>query len=312
MTGVRYITDLDECRGLWQGLMPRDNLTDLWAVRASFHDAFKRSPLFLVHETDGRPDGLLPLSYVAEHGCYAYFPGETWHGLTWLEQNRLVAANRDVVMRLIDAVPAECDLRYLNAESSLAGQAETDEIGYLFHPEECDRSLDNHLAKLPAKRRSQYKKTFQSFIEHGYELRINHKPDLGWMISMNLAMFEEQSYFRDRRFRAGFRRMAQWLGASGLIRVVTVLIDGQIAAIDCGAIYNGTYTVLAGGVNRQFPGVAKLINLLHLSYACDQDIREVDFLCGDFGWKDKLHLKPRPLYRIIAQPAPGLLSAATA
>lgn len=312
MTGVRYITGLDECRGLWQGLMPRDNLTDLWAVRASFHDSFKRAPLFLVHETGGVPDGLLPLSYVAERGDYAYFPGETWHGLTWLEQNRLVAANRDVAVRLLDAVPAECNIRYLDEYSACVSQAETDETGYLFHPEDCGRSLDNHLAKLPAKRRSQYRKTVQSFIDRGYELRINHMPDLAQMISMNLAVFDEQSYFRDRRFRNGFRRLVQWLGVSGLIRVVTVLVDGQIAAIDCGAVYNGAYTVLAGGVNREFPGVAKLINLLHLSYACEQDIREVDFLCGDFGWKDKLHLKSRPLYRINAQPAQGLLSAATA
>ena len=312
MSGVRYITKLDECRNIWQALMPRETLTDLWAVRASFHEHFKRQMLFVIHETKGVADGLLPLSFVEECGAYAYFPGETWLGLTWLEQNRIVAANSDVLYRLLEAVPEPFNIRYLGGDGGFDAGLETDEIGYLFHPADCQYRLESHLAELPAKRRSQYKKTVHEFETRGYKLRVNHLPDFREMISMNLAAFEENSYFRDRRFRDGFRRLAQWLNQNGLMRLVSVLVEDKIAAVDFGAIHNGVYTVLAGGVNREFPGVAKLINLHHLAFACEQKMQEVDFLCGDFGWKSKLHLRPRPLYRIDAQPAQHLLSVATA
>ncbi len=65
-----------------------------------------------------------------------------------------------------------------------------------------------------------------------------------------------------------------------------------------GAVWNNTYTVLAGGTHRDFRGVAKLINFHHLDWACENRLDSVDFLCGDFGWKRRFHLTARPLYKI--------------
>jgi len=55
---------------------------------------------------------------------------------------------------------------------------------------------------------------------------------------------------------------------------------------------------VAGGTGGDFPGVAKLINFHHLEWACRQRLREVDFLCGEFNWKNRFHLTPRPLYKM--------------
>jgi hypothetical protein len=63
-----------------------------------------------------------------------------------------------------------------------------------------------------------------------------------------------------------------------------------------GSIYRGVYTVMAGGANSRYRGVAKLINLHHMQWACQQRLQRVDFLCGDFHWKKQFHLSPRPLY----------------
>lgn len=72
-----------------------------------------------------------------------------------------------------------------------------------------------------------------------------------------------------------------------------------MAAVDIGAVWNGIYTVVAGGACSDFPGVAKLINFHHLEWACGQQLREVDFLCGEFNWKNRFHLTPRPLYQMV-------------
>jgi CelD/BcsL family acetyltransferase involved in cellulose biosynthesis len=69
-----------------------------------------------------------------------------------------------------------------------------------------------------------------------------------------------------------------------------------------GALWKGTYTLLAGGTSPEFPGVAKLINRHHLQWACRQKLKYVDFLCGDFNWKQRFRLTPAPLFELTSQP----------
>jgi CelD/BcsL family acetyltransferase involved in cellulose biosynthesis len=104
-----------------------------------------------------------------------------------------------------------------------------------------------------------------------------------------------------------------------MLRVTTLLIGGEVAAIDMGAVWRNTYAVLAGGTRSEFPGVAKLINLHHLEWSCRQRFSYVDFLCGDFNWKNRFHLTPRPLYQmkkeqpeVYRQPAAADLEVAYA
>jgi len=80
------------------------------------------------------------------------------------------------------------------------------------------------------------------------------------------------------------------------------MIGDVIAAVDIGAVHNRRYTVLAGGTNPECMGVAKLINFHHLEWSCSKRFESVDFLCGDFGWKERFKLHPSPLYQITAQP----------
>jgi len=36
--------------------------------------------------------------------------------------------------------------------------------------------------------------------------------------------------------------------------------------------------------------------------ACTQHLKYVDFLCGDFNWKQRFRLTPVPLFEITAHP----------
>jgi len=98
------------------------------------------------------------------------------------------------------------------------------------------------------------------------------------------------------RFLKSFENLVIWLQKNGLLRVTTVILGGNVAAVDIGAIFGSAYTVLAGGAHPDFPGVAKLINFHHMEWACSRRLEVIDFLCGDFGWKERFHLTPRPLY----------------
>lgn len=242
--------------------------------------------------------GFFPLSWDEQSDSYIQFPGEIWQGKTWIEQNQIIGKNTKAIRTLLDSVPGSIHLRYLTKNSLLDrfDFIKQDEIGYLFFPGIFDFSFDKYLFCFSGKSRKKIKNELQKLEEVSF--RINSIKDLEHMFAMNIDSFSENSYFSDARFYDSFERLASFLMEMGMLRITTILVGGKIAAVDMGAIFKNTYTLLAGGTNPEFPGIAKLINLHHLEWSCQKKFDTVDFLCGDFNWKERFHLSPRPLYEI--------------
>ena len=297
MPRFRVVTDLEECREVWEQVMPREFISDLWEVRACFQKYFRRLPHFIVAEEDGDIRGLLPLSWIEESGSYGYFPGETWEGKTWLEQNRIPARGNGLRQALLDRCPGPYHLRYLlppDAGSENGGAL--DEIGYLFTPPRYEYDMENYFGEFSRKSRKRLRRDLDAFEERGVRYRFDEPADFEHLVKLNVDRFGDGSYFADHRFTESFRSLMNLLHERGWMRITTVLIKGEIAAVDLGCIYNGAYTLLGGGTHGDFAGVAKLINTHHMRWACEQKLKLVDFLCGDFAWKKIFHLSPRPLY----------------
>ena len=301
---ISVVADLGHCQQLWQRLVPSRSLFDLWEVRACFQEQYGYRPRFLVAEDGSGVHGLLALSEIEDHGYCGCFPGETWGGKTWLEQNRIIAETAEVRRKLLEACPPDTYLRYLVAEEGASEQScDVDEIGYLFHPAEYGYCFETYLQAFSGKSRKRLWRELADVEAPGVAYRHDDPRDIEWLFDLNLEAFGQRSYFADERFLSAFRALARLLNDRGWLRITTVLLGGVVAAVDMGAVYRSVYTVLAGGTDMRFPGVAKLINLHHLEWACQQRFRTVDFLCGDFGWKERFHLTPRPLYRIGSAPA---------
>ena len=300
MDSVWICDDLERCRSLWLEAFSEDSLFHLWEVRNCFQAAFRRTPCFIVCEDADGLAGLLPLSRIDETGRLAFFPGESWHAKTWLERNRVVARSAEVFAALLEAVPGDAHVRYLEGDCIYLSStgASLDEIGYLFLPEQHAFCFQTYLDGLPRKTLKGLQREPNILRQRGVTFRYDCRRDIEQLFRMNLEAFGEHSYFDDERFLDGFERLLAELDRRGSLRVTTVLVDGEIAAIDVGGVWHNAYTVLAGGTNREFPGVAKLINFHHLEVACRERFDSVDFLCGDFGWKQRFRLVPRPLYQI--------------
>ncbi len=304
MLKVDVYKDLEEARRIWQRYWPQECLFDLWPVRNCFQSQFNHTPYFLVASEKRQFRGMLALSWIDEEQSYGHFPGEVWHGKTWLEQNKILASDPEVFSVLVNHIPAASKIRYLTDDPNLAGgsAAVVDEIGYLFYPQEYDYSFEAYLQSFSGKSRKKMRSELNRLTAGGVSYRYDCFEDVAHLFRMNLDSFKEESYFGDARFLKSFENLAAWLHANKMLRVTTVLIGGRIAAVDVGAVWNKTYTVLAGGTHPDFAGVAKLINFHHIEWACQQRFKVVDFLCGEFNWKNRFHLTARPLYRIVNQP----------
>ncbi|MBL7219340.1 MAG: GNAT family N-acetyltransferase [Phycisphaerae bacterium] len=301
---INIVADLDRCQQVWQRLVFAQSLFDLWEIRACFQEQYGHRPRFLVAEDGSGVHGLLALSEIEDHGYCGCFPGETWGGKTWLEQNRIIADTAEVRQQLLEACPAGTHLRYLVAGGDESEQiCDIDETGYLFHPAEYDHCFETYLAAFSGKSRKRLRRELAELEDLGVAYRHDDPRDIDRLFDLNLQAFGGRSYFADERFLSAFRAMAKLLSDRGRLRITTVILGGAVAAIDMGAVYRGAYTVLAGGTDMRFPGVAKLINLHHIEWACQQRFHAVDFLCGDFGWKERFHLTARPLYQIRSDKA---------
>ena len=297
MYSTSIVTEFDECREIWQRLMPREFITDLWEVRACFHQHFKRTPHFIVAKNGSQIHGLLPLSWIEESRSYGFFPGETWQGKTWLEQNRIHALGPGGLEALLSHCPSPHHVRYLSLHANLpCSEAVVDEIGYLFLPPQYDYDMENYFREFSHKSIKQILREVAAIENLGVTYRHGEIADFDLMVKMNFSRFGTASYFHDPRFRESFRTLAHFLHEKGWLRFTTVLINGDPAAVDMGCIYRDVYTVMAGGTNSNYLGVAKLINLHHMKWACQNRLKQVDFLCGDFKWKRLFHLTPRPLF----------------
>ncbi|MDY7010248.1 MAG: GNAT family N-acetyltransferase [Planctomycetota bacterium] len=239
----------------------------------------------------------MPLSRIDEYGYYGYFPGETWSGETWLEQNRIPADSARTRYELLAHCPDETRLRYLTEDSvKFLDAVAVDETGYLFYPEEFGFSMEGYWQTFSGKSRKRLGLELARWDEAGLEYRFGRLADVEWMFQTNIESFGERSYFHDERFLRAFEDLLRLLDARGQLRITSAMVLGRLAAVDVGVVDEGRYTVLAGGTDPEFTGIAKAINLHHMEWACRCRLREVDFLCGDFGWKERFHLRPRALY----------------
>lgn len=303
MYNLRVVTDLDECRELWRRAIPHEFVSDLWEVRAAFHEQFGRPVCFVVAEDAEGLCAMLPLSWIEESQCYGYFPGETWQGKTWLEQNRIFARDADVLQFLLRRCPSRYHVRYLlPCDSLICDESDVDEIGYLFLPPHYDYDIENYFQEFSRKSAKRIKREVAAIEDRGVRYRLDDPSDFEHMVRLNVDRFGEYSYFHDARFTEGFRSLMHVLEERGWLRMTSILIEGELAVVDMGCMYEGVYTLLGGGTHRGYPGVAKLINLYHMRRACEERMARVDFLCGDFAWKTLFHLTPRPLYVLSDAP----------
>jgi len=218
MKELRIVSDHAACRELWEQLWPQQCVFDLWAVRDCFARHFKRPSFFLTGEADNnRPPFLLALSWIEEDGYFGHFPGETWQGKTWLEQNKIPGGQALSPEAVLKAVDGRLHIRYLDADfiPAWGNAVSVDETGYLLIPPAHGFSFDAYRQCFPGKSRKKLDQELARLEAQGVRFRHDDMADIDPMMQMNLAAFGPMSYFYDPRFFAAFIDLIDFFKKNG-------------------------------------------------------------------------------------------------
>jgi hypothetical protein len=302
-----FITDMDECQKLWESLIRPRWISDLWEFRLCFQRHFNCKPCFLVLEDRKGLAGMLPLSYIPDSEMFVFFPGETWKGKTWIERTPYYLREQEFLPDLLFFCPERTYLRYMEIpEESIFPDLEVDEIGYVLYPSDLDFDLSLYRQRFSNKKFKGIIRTIKALTGDDGTFYSNRLEDFEALVDLSLQNFGTDSYLDDYRFRESVRDMMYFFDRINCLRMVSIEINGTVAAVDLGAAHKGNYTLFLGGTHQGFPGIAKVMNMHHVDFACNQGLRKIDFLCGDFNWKKLWHLDPEPLYKYVS---PALTSS---
>lgn len=302
---VQVVSQIDQCRQLWQEFTPNQSLFDTWEFRLAFWQAYRHQPYFLVLKTEAENVGLLPLWHESEKDRYVWF-GSTWH-----EDNSFFVKDRLFIPLLLAAAPPTTFLNAITPNS----------IGWLdrvisFEPDDSKfilnlkptNSLETYLAGLKKKQRYNLKRDQRIIENQQPQVVLNRFTDLKILVQLCNQRFAQKGeltdWEKDPRSTEAFRRIIS-LGRQTKtygVKMITVTIGSKIAAVDLVVVFNQSYYPLVCGYNvADFPGIGNYLSLREIEDAVALNMAKIDFLEGECNWKHRwfkptLQLKYRKLH----------------
>ena len=301
---IRFETNVAECEKLWDRFSPLERAWDEWELMYAFHDENTYRFNFLVHETNGEPDGLIPLVEDGSDGSFELFGG-------CYPDSRVLWVQPEHFVECYDALPDKTvffDLRGSWVNSILemypqfaANFAETD-MQYFLVPAEYDYDFINHINTFSTDKR----KTFLRDLRRVREL---HNPVLTWsdadesdtFISFTLKNFGADSDHVTEAGKQEVRRVVTELKELGYLRTLTISIDGAKQAVSMSAHYKNTWVSLYAGSNNDYNNMGKFLNVETIQEASRLGVDEINYMTG-MAWKAAWHMKPNPC-RTMRKPA---------
>lgn len=294
------VTDISECEKLWKTFSSDKKISDMWEFKFCFHKYFNNVPHFIVHKKNGKVLGLLPLSYDNDQKLFKFFPGKD----EWIEKNSFFLNAKRSLKALIGMCPNNTKLSGIAEIPSYKSMFENDDFTYSLFPAEFNFDLNNYFKLFKRKHVRNILRDIRKLNELKVEVIRNpesHKQMYETMRLWNVQTFGKNSYFEDERFVKAFGDVFDLFVSKNMLYMTAINVNGELAAIDLGCVYNNIMTVFVGGVNPKFrnKGIAKYINLEHIKYAFEHKLEKIEFLAFSFNWKEMWHLKKERLFKFL-------------
>ena len=305
---IRFCQDRTECEALWEQFSPNETAWDDWELMYAFHDEERYRLHFLVHETDGKADGMIPLVEDSRDGSYELFGGS-------YPENRILWIALEHFPECFDALPDRTDLFDLKgswvdalvaAHPQFANNfRETDQQYYLV-PSEFDYDFTNHIQQhFSNDKRKGFLRDLRKLRERGVEMHWSEDDESELFVSLSQKNFGSESDHATESGRQEVYRVVRELKENGYLRTLTLSIEGAKQATSMSALHKGKWIALYSASNNDYDNLGKFLNVETIQEACRLRGDEVNYMTG-MAWKAAWHMKQNPTrtMRKPARPAP--------
>ncbi len=292
---IRVATSEDECRDWWHRFSPHQRAWDEWDLMYAFHDQEHYTFHFLIHETDGNPDGLIPLVHDSSDASFELFGGCYPDArVLWID----IAHFPEFFEHLPDKT-AFFDLRGAQVDEILSRHpqyapnfAEHDQRFYLV-PSEFDYDFTNHIATFSSEKRKGFLYDLRKIREKGPVLRWSDDDESDLFIALCNKNFGAESDYATEKGQAELKRVVRELKESGWLKTLTVSLDGVKIAVSLSAVYKGAMIALYAASNNEIKNSGKLLNVETIQEGCRLRVDEVNYMTG-MTWKAAWKMKAEP------------------
>jgi len=294
---IEVISNINSCFKLWQEFSPRKTLFDVWEFRLAFYEAYKYKPCFLLLKNQSEQLALLPLWYEDDKMRYSWFGGD------WQEEVRFFTKHPKYIPFLLSSAPSPLLLNAISQDSAeplkRKIRLEVDEPKYVLALDEFEDHKD-YLMAIKKKTRHNLRRNRREIQRQNPRIVINNFSDFDHLVRLSKERFKQKSEetdWEDPRRVEAFRQVIRLAGKSYNVRMISVLIEGEIAGVDLIALFNGCYYTLRCGYNvKDYPGIGSFINLFEIDDAIRLGTKKIDFLQDSYEWKHKF-FRTVPLFK---------------
>ena len=306
---IRFEKDMAECERLWEQFTPHDRAWDEWDLMYAFHDQATYLFNFMVHETDGKVDGLIPLVEDTSDGSFELFGG-------CYPDSRVLWIDIEHFPEIFDNLPQKTvffDLRGSFVATLLerfpeyeANFVEQDQQFFLV-PADFDYDFVNHINTFSNDKRKGFLRDLRKIRELNPELVWNDADESELFISLSLKNFGTDSDHVTETGKQEVRRVVSELRELGILKTLTISIDGVKQATSLSALYNNYWISMYAGSNNDYNNLGKLLNSETIQEGCRLRVNEVNYMTG-MTWKAAWHMK-QSACRTMRKPAKEIQSA---
>lgn len=304
---IRFTSDFDECRRLWEQFSPHERAWDEWDVMWAFHDQSSYRLHFMVHERDGRADGLIPLVQEGSDGRYELFGGSYPDArVLWIELEDFPS--------YFDSLPENTVFFDLSGKWVRAlldrypdyaeNFGEVDQQFYLV-PADFGYDFNNHIQTFSNDKRKGFLRDLRRLREiYNPELRWSDDDEADLFISLSQKNFGAESDHVTEGGKQEVRRVVRELKALGYLRTLTISIDGVKQAASLSAHFKNMWVSLYACSNNDFNNLGKFLNVETIQEGARRRVDEINYMTG-MTWKAAWHMKENPCNTMRKPPKPA-------
>lgn len=290
------VQDLAAAEKLWRQFSPNQTPYDDWAYRSSFYLPTKFPLHFYLGQLENQPIGLLALQFNPQKNALEFFGGSfmEYNHVLILPEHQFLAI--EFYRHLIGEAQENIILRDLiDGDDSLPGYEPYDQT-FTLDLSQFKTTDEFFQQKFSSKSRNSFRRKFRQ-LEKKIEIIENNFEDLDLLIEYNKTRFGQESSFQDPAQIETFHLFPK-LELDFILQ--TFVVNGSKEAVSLSLAYHDIFLYIMAGTNlSRYPNLGSYLVLKAIEKGLAKDKNTFDAGRNPSGWKDRWHLDPHPVYRLV-------------